>query len=129
VEGIEVVDRRTIARRKARLRKLVLALPDTEVSGDQHLSLFYKAKRFGYYLDDHHGDGKVALACKAEPGVNRALVRSDPARFIPAYVGPKGWLGLRLDLPDIDWLEVEACVHDAYRLTAPRGREDRRRTP
>lgn len=125
-----LVDRRTIARRKARLRKIVLALPDTTVTGDQHLSLFYKAKRFGYYLDDHHGDGVVGLSCKAEPGVNKALVRADPVRFfIPAYVGPKGWLGLRLDLPDIDWGEVEAFVHDAYWLTAPRGRGDRRKSP
>ena len=70
-----------------------------------------------------------ARSCKAEPGVNRALVEADPERFfIPSYVGPKGWLGLRLDLADIDWDEVEAFVQDAYRLTAPRGRAGRRRS-
>ena len=61
----EILDRRTIARRKARLCKIVLALPDTTVTGDQHLSLFYKKKRFGYYLDDRRGDaGRVTLSSR-----------------------------------------------------------------
>lgn len=117
----KIVDRRTIARRRARLTNIVLALPAATAEGDQHLSFAYKGKKFGYYLDDHHGDGMVALSCKAEPGVNRALVDAEPGRFfIPAYTGPRGWVGLRLDLVDIDWDEVEAFVHDAYRLTAPK---------
>jgi phosphoribosylglycinamide formyltransferase-1 len=125
----KVVDRRTIARRRARLTKIVLALPGATVEGQQHLSLAYKGKKFGYYLDDHHGDGIVGLSCKAEPGVNRALVEVEPDRFfIPSYTGPKGWVGLRLDLADIDWGEVEAFVHDAYRLTAP-ARAGPRRSP
>lgn len=77
--------------------------------------------RFGYYLDDHHGDGRVALNCKAAPGINRELAESNPDRFhIPAYLGPKGWLGLWLDLPDIDWDQIEALITDAYCLAAPR---------
>ena len=123
------VDRRTIARRRARLTKMVLALPGTTVEGDQHLSLACKGKKFGYYLDDHHGDGVVALSCKAEPGVNRALVDAEPERFfIPAYTGPRGWMAIRLDLAEIDWDEVEAFVNDAYRLTAP-AKAGRRRSP
>jgi phosphoribosylglycinamide formyltransferase-1 len=116
-----LVNRSTIAKRRARLVRLVESLPEGSISGDQHLSLFVRGKRYGYYLDDHHGDGRVALACKAEPGVNRARTEAEPERFhIPAYVGPKGWLGLWLDLPDIDWDEVEEVVLDAYCLTAPK---------
>jgi hypothetical protein len=117
----QLVDRRTIARRRKRLVGMVEELPEAEVTGDQHLSLFVKKKRFGYYLDDHHGDGRIALTCKAAPGVNQALAHADPERFhIPAYVGAKGWLGLWLDLPDVDWDEVEELVVDAYCLTAPK---------
>jgi hypothetical protein len=113
--------RATVAKRRARLVKLVTALPEAAATGDQHLSLEVRGKRFGYYLDDHHGDGRVALNCKAEPGVNHALAERDPVRFhIPAYVGPKGWLGLWLDLADIDWDEVDELLRDAYRLTAPK---------
>jgi len=53
--------------------------------------------------------------------VNEGLVASDPARYcIPAYLGPKGWVGVRLDVEDVDWDEVRLLLTDAYRLAAPR---------
>jgi hypothetical protein len=120
----DLVDRREVARRRKRLVKIVEALPEARVEGGgtngQHLSLFVRKTRFGYYLDDHHGDGRIALNCKAAPGVNQALADAEPDRFhIPAYVGPKGWLGLWLDLPAIDWDEVTELITDAYCLAAP----------
>jgi predicted DNA-binding protein (MmcQ/YjbR family) len=43
------------------------------------------------------------------------------ARFyLPPYVGPKGWVALRLDLGEVDWNEVAELVLDSYRLVAPR---------
>ena len=48
------------------------------------------------------------------------LIGSDPERFFaPPYVGPKDWIGVRLDRP-VDWEEVEALVTDSYRMTAPK---------
>ena len=77
--------------------------------------------KFGYYLDDHHGDGIVGVAFKAGPGEQQALTRANPERFyVPAYVGSKGWVGLRLDLADIDWTEVRELLTEAYRLQAPK---------
>jgi hypothetical protein len=44
-----------------------------------------------------------------------------PTQFhIPKYVGNKGWIGLWLDLPDTDWDQVEVCLVEAYRMTAPK---------
>ena len=44
----------------------------------------------------------------------------EPDRFYrPAYVGPSGWIGVRLDR-DVDWDEIKGIVEDAYRLKAPR---------
>ncbi len=106
--------------RRARIRRIVLALPGAAVEGERHLGFSVRGRRFGWYVEDHHGDGRVALHCKAIPGVNRARAEADPDRFhVPPYVGGKGWLGLWLDLPEIDWEEVEALLHDAYRLAAP----------
>jgi hypothetical protein len=52
--------------------------------------------------------------------VQPALVREEPERFfVPPYVGPRGWLGVRLDV-DVDWQEVAGIVEDAYRMVAPR---------
>ncbi len=66
-----------------------------------------KKRTFAYYLNDHHGDGMVAVTCKVLPGDNAALAADQPARFyVPAYIGPKGWVALRLDMGEIDWDEV-----------------------
>jgi predicted DNA-binding protein (MmcQ/YjbR family) len=61
-----------------------------------------------------------ALTLKAPPGEQTLLVSADPDRFfVPAYVGSKGWVGVRLDQP-VDWVEVAELVEDSYRLIAPR---------
>jgi len=84
------------------------------------LSLEVRGRRFGYFLDNHHGDGRVALNCKTAPGVNQTLADAASERFyIPKYVGHRGWLGLWLALPRIDWDEVEGVITEAYRLVAP----------
>lgn len=69
---------------------------------------------------DHHGDGRLALAVKAPPGEQEALVGADPRRyFVPAYVGPKGWVGVLLDpASDPDWDEIAALVEQGWRMTA-----------
>ena len=39
--------------------------------------------------------------------------------FVPAYLGPKGWLGIDLDAPDIDWQEVTELLDASWRHAAP----------
>ena len=112
----------TIASRRAHIVRVVESLPGAEIEErGQHLSFAVAGKRFAWYLDDHHGDGRIALSCKGEPGVNAVLADAQPGRFhIPKYVGPRGWIGLWLDLPDIDLEEVDRLVRTAYRLAAPK---------
>jgi len=48
------------------------------------------------------------------------LVSADPKRFyVPPYVGPKGWVGVRLDGKP-DWDEIARIVRRSYRLVAPK---------
>jgi hypothetical protein len=48
------------------------------------------------------------------------LVAANPTRFfLPPYVGGRGWLGVRLDVPT-DWDEIAEIVTDAYREIAPK---------
>lgn len=115
--------RQVVASRRARVVALVEALPEASaiVCGGTHLSLEVRGKRFGWYLDDHHGDGRLALNCKAKRGTNQSLVAAAPERFhVPKYVGHHGWVGLWLDFPDIDWSEVESILVAAYCMTAPK---------
>jgi predicted DNA-binding protein (MmcQ/YjbR family) len=107
--------------RLIRLTEICLALPEAsrEYNG-QHASFAVRGKKFAYYLDDHHGDGIVAVCFKAVPGEGEILL-SDTARFYkPAYIGPRGWVGLRLDVSAIDWGEVTGLIKGSYRLAAPK---------
>ena len=42
----------------------------------------------------------------------------DPRTFVPAYLGPSGWLGIDLD-DSTDWVEVAELLDSSYRATAP----------
>ena len=111
-----------VAGRRKRLVALCEGLPGAtaERAGVQHLAFKVGKKIFAYYTFDHHGDGHIALLCKAPPGEQGRLVNEDPGRyFVPPYVGPKGWVGLRLDSPRIDWRAVKNLLSVAYVLTAP----------
>ena len=98
-----------------------MALPEVTQAGDQHAAFLVRGRTFVYHLVDHHGDGRIALNLKVAAGENEALVASDPERyFIPAYVGPRGWVGLDLEAVAPDWDEVRALVVGSYKLIAPK---------
>jgi hypothetical protein len=105
----------------ARLRAICLALPEaTEGENHGNPSFEVRGKTFVMFLDNHHGDGRVAIWCKAPPGAQGTLVEADPTRyFVPPYVGPRGWLGARLDTGP-DWDAIAACVEESWRMTAPK---------
>lgn len=109
------------------VRELCLGFPET----DERLShgaptFFVRGKRaFVMYMDDHHGDGRLALWCNAPPGAQEGLVHADRRRFfVPAYVGTRGWIGVRLDVA-VDWDEIAGLIEDAYRMAAPKGLANR----
>jgi hypothetical protein len=108
-------------RRRARLIEICSSLPEVAISGDEHLAFKVRKKIFAYYLDDHRGDRRVALCCKTPLGEQGRLVEEEPERFyVPPYIGPRGWVGLRLDSRRVNWSEVAYLVRTAYRLIAPR---------
>jgi len=110
-------------RRFDRVRELCLALPEAEAApaGDRHTAFTVRKRIFAYHLVDHHGDGRVALCAKVPAGENTTLIDQDPARwFMPAYVGPRGWVGLDLEATPLDWDEVHDLVTGSYRLVAPK---------
>ena len=72
-------------------------------------------------IADHHHDDRVGLWCAAPHGAQEALVPAAPGRFFrPPYVGHRGWLGVYLDVEDVDWEELATILEDAYRQVAPR---------
>ena len=103
-----------------RLRALCLALPETTEKVSHGEPTWFVRKVFVMFAGRHHDD-RVAFWCAAPPGVQEALVGSDPQRFFrPPYVGVRGWLGVYLDVPGVDWTEIAEIVVDAYRTVAPK---------
>lgn len=105
----------------ARVRAICLALPEAEEKEAWGMPTFrVRGKLFAHFADNHHGDGRVALWLKAEPGARELLVEAAPERFfVPPYVGPRGWLGLRVD-GEADWEEAAELVEASWRLIAPK---------
>jgi len=101
---------------------ICLELPKvTRKLAGEHAAFSVGKKTFAYFLSNHHGDGIVGLTCKVLPGDNEALIAANPRKFyMPSYVGPRGWVGLRLDVGKVDWKEVEELVRHSYRLIAPK---------
>jgi len=103
-----------------RLRAVCFSLPEvTEKEAWGEPTFRVREKMFAMFTNDHHGDGRIAVWCKAPLGMQEILVDADPQRFFrPPYVGPKGWIGICLD-GKVDWNEVHALLADAWRMTAP----------
>ena len=102
-----------------RVRELVHALPNvTEKLSHGAPTFFVKQKSFANFVDNHHGDGRLALWCMAPPGAQAMLVDSNPDHyFVPPYVGYMGWVGVRLDR-DNEWAQIAAILEAAYEARA-----------
>src|SRR5471030_836831 len=98
--------------RLKRVTKLCLTLPEVvrAVHGD-HADFRVRKKVFAYFLNNHHGDGIVSVCVKSALGenVDRAAMRPD-LYYLPAYIGSRGWFGMRLDRKATDWREVENII-------------------
>ena len=112
----------------SRIRRICLALPETHEKEAWGAPTFrVRGRLFVMYVDNHHGDGRLAIWCNAPPGAQDALVAAQPAHFfIPPYVGPQGWLGVRLDT-GLKWGAISARIEAAHRATASKLRPGARR--
>ena len=109
-------------RRLTRVTEIALAFPEAkrQIYGS-HAQFLVRNKTFAYFLDNHHGDGIVAVTCKVLPGENKALSEAQPERFyLPAYLAARGWVALRLDRGKIDWREVKELLLGSYATIAPK---------
>ena len=108
--------------RLARITQVALALPEaSRLVHGSHAQFLVRKKTFAYFLDDHHGDGIVSIACKVMPGENKALAEAQPRRFyLPAYIASRGWVALRLNAGKVNWSEAKDLLRCSYSLVAPK---------
>lgn len=104
-----------------KVRTCALALPETSERLSHGAPSFFvkKTKNFLNFTENHHGDGRLAIWCTATLDAQQLLVNAEPEHFfVPPYVGPSGWVGVRLDR-GIAWSKVKAIIEQAWRVRAP----------
>jgi hypothetical protein len=105
-----------------RVRALCTAYPQTQerLSHGEPAWFAGGGRAFVTYADHHHDDREGFWAA-APPGAQEALVASDPERYFrPPYVGHRGWVGVWVDVPDVDWDRIGLVIEDAWRSVAPK---------
>lgn len=104
----------------ARLRRLIGALPETSEKLSHGAPTWWGGRKtFATFHENHHGDGRTAVWIKSSHEIREGLVEQDPRRFfVPPYVGPSGWIGVRLDR-EVSWQEVAGLLEAGYRMVAP----------
>ncbi len=107
----------------ARISELALALPQASETVS-HGSPAWKVadkKMFAYYWHNHHSDGITCVLVKTSGVEEQAmLIEADPdIYFRPPYLGPSGWVGVRLDGDPVDWDLVVHRLQQSWRLAAP----------
>jgi hypothetical protein len=103
------------------LRSIISAWPETHEKVSHGAPTWWGGKKtFATFDDHHHGEERVAVWVKASFLEQEARVEADPdTYFVPPYVGPRGWVGMRLDI-DPDWDEVATLLELGYRMVAPK---------
>jgi hypothetical protein len=110
------------------VRRLCMSMPmasERPSHGSPTWFIGDKGPSFASFWDNHHDDGNVALICAAPDGAQAMLIDDDPEVYYrPAYVGSKGWIGVRVDrAPAAD---VARAIEHAYATIAakkPRARK------
>jgi predicted DNA-binding protein (MmcQ/YjbR family) len=101
----------------ARIRKLCLSFPDTSERTSHGGPTFFIRKKnaFLMFLDNHHGDGRLAIWCACPAEVRPMLIDSaqQDEYFLPPYVARIGWVGIRLDRK-LPWGQIASLIEQAF---------------
>ncbi len=105
----------------ARVREIALGFPDAAEKVSHGRPAFYTTKVFAYYGGSLKVDGEWTQHPQSVVVVpaddERAALVDDVRFYVPAYLGPSGWLGMDLD-EATDFTEVAELLEESYRLTA-----------
>jgi len=106
----------------ARVRALALAFPGAEERIAHGRPWFFAGQAFAVFGGGTKGPDHVrhdhGLLVHVDDDERPARI-ADPRFFVPAYVGPKGWLGIDVYRPDADWTEIGELLDASFRWIAP----------
>jgi predicted DNA-binding protein (MmcQ/YjbR family) len=107
----------------ARVREVAASFPGAAEKVSHGRPAFFTKKVFAYYGGSLRVDGDwvqhpQSIVVQPDPADRPALLQ-DRRVYVPAYLGPSGWIGVDLD-DEGDWTEVAELLDASFRLTAPR---------
>jgi predicted DNA-binding protein (MmcQ/YjbR family) len=101
----------------AALRKTCAGLPEVEDGVDGFGHTTFRVRRRSFVIAGMGQDG-LTVSIKADLPNQALLTRRGPYYRTP-YIGQHGWISID-DPGDEEWPEVEALIHDGWRLAAPK---------
>ncbi|MEG3122523.1 MmcQ/YjbR family DNA-binding protein [Sphingomonas sp. GB1N7] len=108
----------------AKVRDAALSLPSTyeKLSHGSPGFFIEQGKAFAYFWHNHHGDNEtIAIVKTTGLDEQQMLIESDPDfYYAPPYLGPSGWVAMRLDGAEVDWDRVADRIAISWELAAPR---------
>jgi hypothetical protein len=100
---------------KNTVRRMALALPDAVEQETWGTPTFRVRRKIFVMFSDEQREAWV----KSTHDEQRALTQMNPETFfVPPYVGPSGWIGVRFRTVDRD--EMRELITEAWRMTAPK---------
>ena len=104
----------------ARVRDIALALPGAQEKVSVGHPAWFTRKVFLWWGMSHKVDGEwirepQAIAVLLPDDERLAVLET--GGYVPGYIGPYGWVGLRLG-EETDWAEVAELIEESYRSTA-----------
>lgn len=102
-----------------RVREIALQFPGVQKKLSVGFPAFYTTKVFTWFGMAYKDSAGV---WQRPPSVllpleERQAVLAMPDSFVPGYIGPHGWVGLRLT-EATDWVEVAELMEESFRATA-----------
>jgi predicted DNA-binding protein (MmcQ/YjbR family) len=106
----------------AELRGLALGFPEAFEKVSWGRPVFGAPKMFAMYGGNMKADGGMlafphSVLVKVDDSDRKALEQDDRF-YVPAYMGPFGWMGLDLTAAEVDWDEVKELLDASFRMTA-----------
>jgi hypothetical protein len=99
--------------RKDSVRRFALSLPHAVEQRTWEVATFRVRKKIFVMFSDQERE----LWVKSTHDEQRALVEMEPTTFfVPPYVGPGGWIGVRIR--SVDPQEMRELITEAWRMTA-----------
>lgn len=99
----------------AKLRKICLALPDTEETCIWDYPHFRVRRKIFVSFSEYKGEWGISLKVGE---LMQGVFLNDPRFFRAPYVGKYGWVTLRLDAAPLNWTEIREIVKGSYHLVA-----------